>query len=175
MLKQWQKYLTTDCKVIRIDDDCIYPIYRNASSGLFAKSDSLIINHEIKGCESIKVFIQEPLQRFTSGLNQYCMFNSLDVDDTWKRVDRGEIMDRHFVPQWSWLCHLYNFYKGNVTLEPMANVSRYLPEYAHRTKYEQKQIPVINELVEIDLKLMEYIGQQAPLGVLIKECRDVLS
>lgn len=175
MLKQWQRYLTTDCKVVRIDDDWIYPIYRNASSGLFKRSDGQMINSEIKECQSIKVFIQEPIQRFTSGLNQYCKFHDLDLDETLARVESGEIVDRHFVPQWSWLCHLYVFYKGNVSLEPMANVSRYLPEHVHRTKYEQRSIPVINEFVEIDIKLMEYVGQELPIGELIKECRNVLS
>ena len=57
----------------------------------------------------------------------------------------------------------------------MTNVSRYLPEYVHRTKYEQKPIPVINEFVQIDLKLMEHVGQELPIGELIKECRNVLS
>lgn len=95
----------------------VYPIFKNASSSL----DQIAVNKHVvnrsfnKSTELVTVFWREAQTRFNSGVNTYIELNQqLDEDTLVSLIERGELVDRHFMPQYMWLCHLYKNYTGQI-------------------------------------------------------------
>ena len=95
----------------------VYPIFKNASSSL----EQLAVNKHVvnrsfdKSTELVTVFWREAQTRFNSGVNTYIELNQqLDEDTLVSLIERGELVDRHFMPQYMWLCHLYKNYTGQI-------------------------------------------------------------
>jgi len=116
MIKDWQKLFTTECNVIDIENFTVYPIFRVGWTSLTSLTKKIYTNGEISNCKKITVLIRNPNDRFISGLNYYCKSNKLNINETYKLVQQGKLIDRHFVPQYMWLLHLYKFYKGPITI-----------------------------------------------------------
>jgi len=162
--------------VVSIGKKIVYPIFRVGSTSLVYSCDRKYFNKEISKFENIVVLLRDPLERFVSGLNKYCWQNKLDIDETWREVEQGRLMDRHFAPQYTWLLHLNIFHHGTVTLMPFKHIDRITNLHKIRDKEKQKQKVVsIPNLVDVDYQLIARIGQTVNLDELIKDCRNALS
>jgi len=173
MIKHWQKLLNTDCVVLGIKERTVYPIFKVGSSSLTKASDKEYINQNISKCTHIDVLLRDPEDRFVSGLNEYCQLNNLDIHKTLESVRRGEVIDRHFAPQFVWLLHLYKYYKGNVTLRPFSDIKQFTNLHKWGNK-EKIDVPHLQSFVEIDQKLMAHLKKTLPIGTIINELIDVL-
>ena len=174
MLTHWNKLFNTDCEVYKIGNHHVYPIFRNGSSSLQLVCEKIISNERLAKCVNIHVLIRDPAQRFQSGLNQYCnVYHGLDVLETLEKVKKGELIDRHFSPQWTWLLHLYKFYKGNVTLRAFDHIGDYCDVHVNKSKYKTK-VQAPKQFLEIDYNLTRYFEQTIELETIVNEFRNVL-
>lgn len=125
--------LTQDCEVIKISEKlCVYAIFKNGRSSLetYAKKKSLkvFVNKEIGYLNDIVVYLRDPIQRFLSGVNTYLCYENLQPElITLGKIERGEILDIHFSPQYIWLAGLRRFFNGTVTLRPYEELFRLIP------------------------------------------------
>ena len=166
--------MNTDCVVVDVGPHTIYPIFRVAQSTLMSVCDRKYINKEIDYCNHVNIIIRDPETRFVSGVNEYCRQNKLDVSDTWKLVNEGKVVDRHFAPQYIWLLHLYKYYKGFITIRPFKHISNITDVHIHKSK-SKIDIPVCEPFVAVDRHLTKYYNQTVNIGYLIKRYRHVLS
>ena len=169
MLSGWNKLLNTDCIVIDVGPHTVYPIFRVGSSSLLFAADKKYTNKQIAKCNHIDILIRDPGDRFVSGVNKYCQQNNLDIKETWKLIEQGRLVDRHFAPQYMWLLHLYKFYNGTVMLKPFHTIKKITN--LHKKKDENKKVDValLKSFVEVDYRLMEHYNKTSQLGELIKE------
>ena len=188
MFKNWTKLFTTDCRVILVGDNAVYPIFKNGQTSLvnYAKEKKLIVlkNQQLQTVEKIKVYLRDPLQRFVSGVHTVIEFEKINnVDMFLKDVECFATYNRHFVPQFYWLMHLFKYFKGSVELRPVEELYdlvplRDSPDIKTLTAARKKQIMSINNkaYVGVDYKLMDqYIGQTIDLEKIIKEFKNAVS
>ena len=174
MLTHWNKLLNTDCKVVDIGPHTVYPIFRVGFTSLSTVCERKYVNEQIAKCQHIDVMIRNPGDRFVSGINEYSRQNNLDVEETWKLVEQGKLVDRHFAPQYLWLLHLYKFYKGAVTILPFKHIKKITS--VHKRKGDRGEpVTLLKSFVEIDYALTEHYYETFELGELIKRYRNVLS
>tara|TARA_B100000519_G_scaffold160835_1_gene142821 strand:- start:2251 stop:2778 length:528 start_codon:yes stop_codon:yes gene_type:complete len=172
MITHWNELLNTDCLVVRLGGDYVYPIFRNASTSLIEDSERTLINEEIAQCESITVYLREPEARFVSGLNEYCWQHKLDVHETWQKVKDGKITNRHFAPQWFWLFHLHKYYKGKVNVKSWSEIKEVCTTYTRSPA--GSEFDIIEDCVGVDRHLIKHIGHTIDLAYLVREYKDVL-
>ena len=110
MLTHWTNLIKTDCRVVRIGKDYIYPIFKCGCTTLFVNADQILVNEELQNLSTIKIILRDPEERFIAGVNKYCDDNNVAIDDVVKQIKKERVADEHFVPQWVWLFHLYRFY-----------------------------------------------------------------
>ena len=175
MVKHWGQLINTDCKVIKINDSWIYPIFRNGSTSLCDVKDRLCINEEIKECDNIQVLIRDPKVRFISGVNQYCRLNKVEVQQTWSEIAQNILIDRHFAPQAMWLLHLYKFYKGKVTLRPFSDIGAFTQRHTQVFPTEKIQVDILDQFVNVDYTLLRLFGRAVDLKDIVEETADALS
>jgi len=175
MLTHWNKLLNTDCKVYQIGECYVYPVFRNGSSSLERECDNILVNENIRYCDNMHVLIRDPKERFISGINEYCSQNNADLNETHRLVVEGKFIDRHFSPQWTWLFHLYKYYKGKVVLRSFDKISDYTGLHANPSEKNTTTVDVPNEYVDGDLKLSKHFDQHKDLADIIKEHVNVLS
>jgi len=115
--------------------DFVYPIFKNASSSLEELSVRKIYNKSINDItQTIEVYWREAQNRFNSGVNTYLQHNKLlDRDTIIHLVERGELVNRHFMPQYMWLCHLYKHYTGAIIIRDVNS----LDISVHKNKSER--------------------------------------
>lgn len=174
MLRHWNKLLNTDCIVIDVGPHTVYPIFRVGQTSLMSVHDTKYINMEIQKCCHIDIMIREPEERFVSGVNEYCRQQNLDVNETWKLINEGKVHDRHIMPQYIWLMHLYRFYKGFVTLRPFSYISKITGAHLHKS-IDKIDVPVCEPFVEVDRHLTKHYNETVNISHLIKRYRNVLS
>jgi hypothetical protein len=173
-LSHWNTLLNTDCKVYRINGNYVYPIFKNASSSLHQVHDQVLHNEEITQCDDIHILIRDPADRFVSGINTYTKQQNMEIDEVMKQLKEGELMDRHFSPQWIWLLHLRRFYNGKVTLRAFEKITDYCK--LHINKADNKTtVEVPSTFISTDLELIKYFEKSISLDKIIKECKSVLS
>lgn len=128
---------STRCEVIETASHLfIYPIFKNGSTSLYrtAKENNwkIIFNRQIKKCDSITVFINEPKKRLISGLNthiEHLFRDNKDLDQ--KTIEfflqKHLFLDRHYLPQIFWLVNLAEWLDKTaiLSLEPMSAVSKF--------------------------------------------------
>jgi hypothetical protein len=189
VFKNWAKLFTTDCLIIIVDNDnSVYPIFKNGQTSLFrhAKKKKLKIlkNKQLQDVQKIKVFLRDPLQRFVSGVHTVIELEKIiNVDVFLKEVECFKTYNRHFVPQFYWLMHLFKYFKGVVELAPVKKLYELIPtrggpDIKKLTDVRKKKILSINNkiYVDVDYKLMDkYIGQTVELEKIIKEFKNALS
>lgn len=173
ILTHWNKLINTECVVIQIGNNIIYPIFKNASTNLFKICDKTFINEEINKFDLVTVFMRDPAERFTSGVNKYCNINNLDIKTTVDKIHDGVLVDRHFAPQWVWLLHLYRYYKKQVILKPMSAVKQVCK--ITNKKFDKHPVLPPVEFIKTDQLILEHMEKIINLDFLIKECKLVLS
>ena len=174
MLSGWNKLLNTDCIVIDVGPHTVYPIFRVGYTSLMSDADQTYTNRQISKCEHIDIMIRNPIDRFVSGVNEYCRQNSLDVKETWGLIKQKKLVDRHFAPQYIWLIHLYRFYKGTVTLKPFGSISEITQQHLRANESHQHVDP-IEQFVNVDLDLIKDLHKTLLLGDIIRKYKNVLS
>ena len=174
MLTHWNRLLNTDCTVIDIGSHTVYPIFRVGYTSLMSDADQTYTNRQISKCEHIDIMIRNPIDRFVSGVNEYCRQNSLDVKETWGLIKQKKLVDRHFAPQYIWLIHLYRFYKGTVTLKPFGSISEITQQHLRANESHQHVDP-IEQFVNVDLDLIKDLHKTLLLGDIIRKYKNVLS
>ena len=175
MLKEWNKLINTECVVVDVGGVTVYPIFRNGSTSLFRACEKRYINDEIKQCENIEVLIRNPDVRFISGINMYSEQNDMSVEQTWSQVQQGNLVDRHFCPQYIWLMNLYRYYRGSVTLREFKHIKQLTSIHRKKSTKEKTQVPLLKDFVDVDHKLMELIGRPVELKSIIESYKHVLS
>lgn len=174
MLTNWNRLLNTDCLVVNIKGVNIYPIFRNGSISLKSACDKVFTNNEISACDGIDILIRNPRDRFVSGINEYCRKNRIDVTEARQLAFEGRLVDRHFAPQYVWLLHLFRYYKGEVNIKPFSEIKNYCSK--HRNYSEgNTDVPVVKRFVDVDYKLLNFVGKTVNLEKLITDCKDALS
>mgnify|MGYP003993898849 FL=1 len=174
MLKHWSKLLNTDCVVIGIGERLVYPIYVSGSTSLRRASDRSYTNEEINALDHIDIIIRNPNERFVSGINVYSSQNNITVPEVHHLVKEGNLVDRHIGPQYVWLCHLYRFFKGTVTLKPLDAISDYCDNHNHRNR-SKTIVDTVAEFVDVDHRLLEQLGHTQKLQHIVERYKNVLS
>ena len=174
MLTHWNKLLNTDCTVVDIGPHTVYPIFRVGFTTLSSVCERKYVNKQIAECKHIDVMIRDPGDRFVSGINEYSRQNNLDVEETWKLVEQGKLVDRHFAPQYMWLLHLYKFYKGTVTILPFDHIKQ-ITSVHERKDDINKPVPLLKSFLNVDHAIIEHYNETFELGKLIERYRNVLS
>jgi len=102
----------------------VYPIFKNASSSLEQLSVGKLYNNKINDrTQTVDVYWREATKRFHSGVNTYLRFNPmLESKTVVHLIEQGELVNRHFMPQYMWLCHLYKHYKGTINILDVDNL-----------------------------------------------------
>jgi len=177
MLTHWNRLLNTDCTVIDIGSHTVYPIFRVGYTSLMSDADQTYTNRQISKCEHIDIMIRNPIDRFVSGVNEYCRQNSLDVKETWGLIKQKKLVDRHFAPQYIWLIHLYRFYKGTVTLKPFGSISEITQQHLKhlRANESHQHVDPVEQFINVDLALMKDLHKTVLLEDIIRKHKNVLS
>ena len=175
MLNHWNNLINTDCVVVDIGEVTVYPIFRNGSTSLLDSCDRIHVNDQINDCENIEILIRNPDDRFISGINMYSEQNDLSVEETWSKARRGTLVDRHFCPQYIWLLHRYKFYKGTVILRKFEHIKALTSIHRKKSKIKKKQVPILNNFVSGDHRLMRLIDRPMDLKNLVERYKHVLS
>lgn len=124
------------CEVFELPSQrFVYPIFKNASSSLEQLSVGKIYNSKINiNTQTVDVYWREAQNRFNSGVNTYLQHNKLlDTETIINLVERGELVNRHFMPQYMWLFHLYKHYTGTVTIKDVNSLD--IPVHTNKSKF----------------------------------------
>ena len=152
----------------------VYPIFRVGFTSLSTVCERKYVNEQIAKCQHIDIMIRNPGDRFVSGINEYSRQNNLDVEETWKLVEQGKLVDRHFAPQYMWLLHLYKFYKGTVTILPFDHIKQ-ITSVHERKGHINEPVPLLKSFLNVDHAIIEHYNETFELGKLIERYRNVLS
>ena len=174
MLRHYQDYLRAKCEVVSIGGIYVYPIFRVGYTSLMADADMVFTNKEITKCNHITVMLRNPAHRFVSGVNEYGLQNGKIVDDVYDEIKKGTLVDRHFMPQYLWLLHLYKYYKGPVELKPFENINEITQTHLRKNEPHQ-QVEPVDRFIEVDLDLMQDMNKTLLLGDIIRKHKNVLS
>jgi len=175
-MKSWPTLMKADCRVIRINGDWIYPIFKNAYTSLIIMTQEQRLNSDIADCKNITIFLRDQEKRFVSGVGEF-LFNNKDKDRDHliDKIMAGEISDRHFCPQAYWLFHLFKFYKGKVNIQDVSQVVKYTPARLKMKEYESLNLKAPENYLCADRLLDKYVGQTISIGSIIEDIKHVLS
>lgn len=190
MFKNLTDILTADCEVVKFDaEQFFYPIFKNGRSSLkmYAGKNNLRLlkNKEISNLKKITVFLRSPEERFVSGVYTFFyLTNNQSIDEnTLKKIESFDIVDRHFIPQYLWLLHLHKYFNGIVEFKPMLELYNLIPNrdgpwtdnpspWRAITREEKGKILSIKhkKYIEVDNKIIKkYMNRSVELKKLIKE------
>jgi len=190
VFKNLTDILTADCEVIKFNDEqSFYPVFKNGRSSLtiYAERNNLPLlkNKEISNLKRITVFLRCPEERFVSGVHTFFYFtnNQFIDENTLKKIESFDIVDRHFVPQYIWLLHLYKYFNGIVEFKSVTELYGLIPNrdgpwtgnpkpWKAITQEEKNKILSIKhkKYIEVDEKIItKYMNQSVELEKLIKE------
>jgi len=174
MLRHYQDYLRAKCEVVSIGGIYVYPIFRVGYTSLMADADMVFTDIEIDNCPAITVLLRNPNDRFISGINEYCRQKNKGIKDVYAKVQKGKLVDRHFMPQYFWLLHLYTYYKGAVILKPFEYISE-ITQRHHRANESHQHVEPIDRYTKVDRYLLNNVNSRVSLQHLIRKYKDVLS
>ena len=132
-------------KIVSIKGFNVYPIFKNGHSSIvkYAKDNKCkwLFNQQCIRANPITVFLRKPHERFISGVHTYIEherrkllvkaythkqqhknFVDFDYDSILNKIEQGEIVNEHFMPQYTWLKRLHQYYKGIVILKTVADL-----------------------------------------------------
>lgn len=170
------------------NNNFVYPIFKNGQTSLFnyAEGQNLVVlkNSDINKLKKIIVFLRDPVSRFVSGVHTVIELEKIkNIKEFLKDVEDLKSYNRHFVPQFYWLMHLFKYFKGSVELLPIVKLydmipNRDGPDIIAIDEDRKKRISLINNRMytEVDHKLMKkYIGKTIQLEQLIREFKNEMS
>jgi len=169
---EWNNVLTTDCEIIRMDKHWIYPIFKNGWNGFMRSKKESRTNEQIKGTDLITVYMRDPIERFSSGVNKYAQMHKMDPHKVVDKIENERLTDRHWVPQWYWLLHLSKYYKKDVKLLPMSAI----PHNRKKQTPNKISVKIIEKYTLVDQYIMDvFLNTTTNLKKIITESRHVLS
>jgi hypothetical protein len=149
-------------ELYQIKNKNVYPIFKNGRSSVIEYADQNNVEPYSIGtynsCQNITVYIREPFERFVSGVHSFIEWSRLDnpkLDDNtclWM-IEKGKLVDEHFTQQWHWIKNLAQYYKNNITLEPVSNLYSLIPD---RYQPAGKHIPKITFVQEQKIKQIKF-------------------
>lgn len=113
------------CTVLQLNNGTyVYPIFKNASSSFRDICISKIYNNQISNIETIDIYWRDAQLRFNSAVNTVINedFKFLDTNTIIHLIESGQLVNRHFMPQYMWLCHLYKYHTGTVRILDIHNL-----------------------------------------------------
>jgi hypothetical protein len=145
----------------------------------------LLKNKEISNLKKITVFLRSPKERFVSGVYTFFYLTNKQLIDelTLKKIENFEIINRHFVPQYLWLLHLYKYFNGIIEVKSVTELYELIPNrdgpwtghintWKAISQEEKNKILSIEhkKYIEVDEKIIKkYMNQSVELEKLIKE------
>ena len=180
MLEHWHKLLTNDCTVVRIGTHVVYPIHRVGHTSLMYAADEKYTNDQIATLTHIDVLWRDPNQRFVSGVNEYSRQQGMEVSQVYDRINKDNLVNSHFMPQYLWLMNLYRFYKGEITFKPFEYIGNITDVHKRddKNKYGEKiYVEPLEQFVNVDKKIIEdtKVRKTYFLQDIIKDYKHVLS
>ncbi len=189
MFKNLTDILTSDCEVIKFNNEqYFYPIFKNGRSSLkiYARKNNLTLlkNKEILNLKKITVFLRSPKERFLSGVHTFFyLTNNYVNENTLKKIESFDIIDRHFMPQYLWLLHLHKYFTGIVEFKLVSELYDLIPNrdgpwvdnpipWKTLTQEENDKILSIEhkKYIEVDEKIIKkYMNQSVELEKIIRE------
>ena len=190
MFKNLTDVLTAECEVVKFNDEqFFYPIFKNGRSSLtiYAGRNNLPLlkNKEISNLKKITVFLRSPEERFVSGVHTFFyLTNNQSIDEnTLKKIERFDIVNRHFIPQYLWLLHLHKYFNGIVEFKTVLELLGLIPNrdgpwtdnptlWRAITQKDKDKILSIKhkKYIEVDNKIIKkYKNRSVELKKLIKE------
>ena len=134
MHKKLLKCLTSKC-VVLLDTqaDAIYPIFKNGQSSIMERARiekwDIIVNEDLVRLKKIKIFLRDPIERFASGVHTVIEYQNIsNIERYLQQVQCYERYDRHFMPQFYWLIHLFRYFKGTIEILPVSKLYDIVPE-----------------------------------------------
>ena len=166
MIKHWQQLLNTDCKVVRIGKNYLYPIFKCGSTSLMNNADNIIKNDKISKLKALTVFVRDPSERFKTGVNTYARLNKMTVRSVLSGIRKDKICNRHFAPQFLWFFHLMRYYKGKVTIRPISDIKKHTPAFENTTTVKHA-VAINSKYVKVDEELIRrYMNKTVSLPTL---------
>ena len=160
--------------MVSIGGTYVYPIFRVGYSSLMEDADMVFTDREIDNCPTITVLLRDPNERFISGVNEYCKNQGKGLNHIYKKIEIGKLVDRHFMPQYLWLLHLYKFYKGPIVLRPFSHIKEITQVHANKSK-SKRQVKPIDRFIKVDTFLLRHLNKTVQLKDIIMRYKDVLS
>ena len=174
MLTHWNNLLNTDCEVIKIKNEYIYPIFKNGSSTIRNNAEKVYKNNELKKLKEITVYVRDAKERFTTGVNTYAELNNTNTKTVMEQLSDNKLCNRHFAPQFIWLFHLYKYFRGTINLKPLEQLQ--IKEHLIPFKKFNEKVTDVNNYLLVDNKLIEkYNNKSTTLKIIIEDLIRVLS
>lgn len=177
-------------KLYPIHQKYVFPIFKNGTTSIESHCTKHnirpLINRQARRCDIITIFFREPTQRFISGVHSYIEFErqkfaDIDYKTILHLIDTGQLSNEHFIQQFDFICALEEFYKGNVQLSPLEELSNLITEHKSPEikKITASQAELIKKIVPDQLEdsflYKNYLGQSVNISELIKETKNALS
>ena len=173
ILTHWNNLLNTDCEVVKIKNEYIYPIFKNGSSTIRNNAEKVYKNNELKKLKEITVYVRNAKDRFTTGVNTYAKLNNKNIKTVMEQLSKNKLCNRHFAPQFVWLFHLYKYFRGTVNLKPLEQLQ--VKEHLNPSK-NITNVADVNNYLLVDNKLIEkYNNKSTTLKIIIEDLIHVLS
>lgn len=192
MFKKLKNIILGNCEVIKFNETkFIYPIFKNGRSSLDAYTTTnkleILKNKEIFKIKNITVFLRNPQERFISGVWTFLYFtnNQIVDDNILKKIEKEDIIDKHFIPQYIWLFQLKKYFDGVVNLRPVSELYNLIPNrnqpwegnsvpWKNISEKEKEKILSIKhkKYVSVDEEILKkYLNQSVELKKIIHEFR----
>jgi hypothetical protein len=155
MLKHWQELFNTDCKVVKVKNRYVYPIFKCGSSSFFKDAKQVIKNEKIEKLKTITVLIREPKERFMAGVVTYADLVKRSTKDVMKDIKADKLCNRHFAPQFVWLMQLHMHYKGEIEIKPFAEIKKYTNTKTLGSLAIKEKITPLKNYIAVDQKLIK--------------------
>jgi hypothetical protein len=119
--------LFSNCEVVEmpLHNQWIYLIQKNGSSSLRIQQSrdnlEMFVNDKINNLDFVDVYIREPRDRYTNGINTYLQFlkrdhPELDYNTAFWFARRYKFLNTHYLPQFHWIANLSRYLHSNAKI-----------------------------------------------------------